>query len=142
MSTSWICVDANLLVVRLVKPEDEDVQQLWDEWRSTQQRLVAPTVFLFEVTNALYQYLKNGVFRQETVETLLQAALATDIEFHHDAMLHERALTLAHRYTLRAAYDAHYLALAERLGAIFWTGDQRLANSVRPHLPWVHLVGE
>jgi hypothetical protein len=42
--------------------------------------------------------------------------------------------------SLPAAYDAHYLALAERVGAEFWTTDRRLANKVREALPWVHLL--
>lgn len=36
------------------------------------------------------------------------------------------ALDLAERLSLSATYDAHYLALAEWLGAEFWTADQRL----------------
>ncbi len=38
-------------------------------------------------------------------------------------------------------YDAHYLALAARLGAEFWTADQRLVNTVQSALPWVRFVG-
>jgi len=37
---------------------------------------------------------------------------------------------MAERFMLPAAYDAHYLALDERLGATFVTTDQRLANAV------------
>ena len=59
---------------------------------------------------------------------------------HSDGELHERAIHLAERYSLNAAYDAHYLALADRLGAEFWTADRRLANSVRHELEWVRLV--
>jgi len=54
--------------------------------------------------------------------------------------LHRRALQLAEALSLPAAYDAHYLALAERVGAEFWTTDRRLANKVREALPWVHLL--
>jgi len=54
--------------------------------------------------------------------------------------MHRRALQLAQELNLSAAYDAHYLALAEQFGAEFWTADQRLANNVSSRLPWVHLV--
>jgi predicted nucleic acid-binding protein len=72
----------------------------------------------------------------------LEAALALPNRYRDDVDLHEQAMTYAARYALPAAYDAHYLALTERLGAEFWTTDRRLANAVRPALNWVHLVGE
>jgi predicted nucleic acid-binding protein len=73
---------------------------------------------------------------------MLQAALAMPLQLHGDPALHLSALAMAERFALPAAYDAHYLALAERLGAEFWTGDGRLARTVRPALSWVHLAGE
>jgi len=54
--------------------------------------------------------------------------------------LHWRAVELAARFSLAAAYDAHYLALAEHLGGEFWTADGRLARMVQASLPWVHLM--
>jgi predicted nucleic acid-binding protein len=47
---------------------------------------------------------------------------------------------MAERFSLPAAYDAHYLALAEWLGGQFWTADGRLARRIQASLPWVHLV--
>jgi predicted nucleic acid-binding protein len=47
---------------------------------------------------------------------------------------------LADQFSLPAAYDAHYLALAELLEGEFWTADGQLARRVQPSLPWVHLV--
>ncbi|MBN1140086.1 MAG: type II toxin-antitoxin system VapC family toxin [Anaerolineae bacterium] len=44
------------------------------------------------------------------------------------------------RFALLTAYDAHYLAVAEHLGAAFWTADRALAHAVQPELNWVHLV--
>ena len=62
------------------------------------------------------------------------------VRLHDEAPLHERALALADRFALPAAYDAHYLALAEHLEAEFWTTDRRLTVKVQSSLPWVHLV--
>ncbi len=62
------------------------------------------------------------------------------LRFSGDAELHRQALKIAQRYNLPATYDAHYLALAERLGIEFWTADRRLFNAVRSSLSWVNLV--
>jgi predicted nucleic acid-binding protein len=62
------------------------------------------------------------------------------IELHDETGLHQRAVEIAARFNLPAAYDAHYLALAERLGAGFYTGDARLARAVGGELPWVRLI--
>ena len=62
------------------------------------------------------------------------------LRFFGDAELHRQALKIAQRYNLPATYDAHYLALAERLGIEFWTADRRLFNAVQSSLSWVNLV--
>ena len=49
----------------------------------------------------------------------------------HQALL-DRVLTLRPNYT---AYDATYVALAERLGAVLLTTDAALARAARKHVP-------
>jgi predicted nucleic acid-binding protein len=71
----------------------------------------------------------------------LRAALAFPIGLHAADDLHLRAVELAALHNLPAAYDAHYLALAERLGIECWTADEKLCNSVRHQLLWVRLAG-
>ena len=51
-------------------------------------------------------------------------------------------MELAHRFGLHAAYDAHYLALAEHEKCEYWTADSRLCNAVKAKLPWVHQLSE
>jgi hypothetical protein len=50
---------------------------------------------------------------------------------------------MSNRLGQSKAYDAFYLALAERLKAEFWTADQRLANGARQlGANWAHWIGE
>lgn len=141
-SSSAVCVDANLLVRLVVDPTEQAVGQLWARWRAEQRQFVAPTFLYYEVTNALYRYQRAGTFSASAVRLMLQAALTVPFQLHGDPALHVSALALAERFSLPATYDAHYLALAERLGVELWTGDRRLASAVRPVLSWVHLLGE
>ena len=140
MRGSWLCVDANLVIRLIADPSDKAVLQLWEQWDAEGRQLAAPALLYYEVTNALYRYQRMGVMSTSSVRAALQAALSLPLHLHQDAGLHRRALDLAERFDLPAAYDAHYLALAERLGAEFWTADRRLVEAVRAELPWVHLV--
>lgn len=45
--------------------------------------------------------------------------------------VHERAITLAAELGQQAAYDAHYLALAEALNCRFWTADRPFFTAAR-----------
>lgn len=141
MPNSLICVDANLVVRRFVAPANTTVQRLWDRWDEEGQPLAAPTLLRYEITNAFYQLARHGGLTPAVARQGLEAALALPITLHADEDLHREAFTLAVRLTLPATHDAHYLALAERLGVELWTADQRLANTVRHQLAWVHLVG-
>jgi predicted nucleic acid-binding protein len=140
MLSSWICVDASLVVRLVSDPNAGTLRQLWDQWIQQGQKVAAPSLLRYELTNALYRYQRHGMLNSVAVRRSLRAALALPIDLRSDASLHERAMDLAGRFQLPAAYDAHYLALAEQLGAALWTTDQRLVNSVQPALGWVHLA--
>ena len=82
---------------------------------------MAPTLLYYEVSNALHQYAVQGLASPSEAEALLDVALRLDPVLHDDPELHKHALRLAQRFSLPATYDAHYLALADRLGAELWT---------------------
>jgi predicted nucleic acid-binding protein len=140
MTNSWLCVDASLVVRLVAGPAEESHQARWEQWDAEGRRLAAPTLLLYEVANALYRYQKLGYISASAVELAFKAALALPLELHGGPDLHWRALELAKRFSLPAAYDAHYLALAELLEGEFWTADGELARAVQAALPWVHLV--
>ncbi len=56
--------------------------------------------------------------------------------------LHKRAWELAKQFNRPQTYDSHYLALAEIIGLEFWTGDERLYNTVKHRLSWVKWLGD
>jgi predicted nucleic acid-binding protein len=139
---STACLDANI-VVKFIISSDETIGHLWENWRADGTRLVAPTLLHYEVVNSLHQYQKHGFLSNEALHRALDSALELPITLIGDAALHRRAGELAAAYRLPAAYDAHYLALAERLGIEFWTTDARLVNALQPFgLAWVRLAAE
>ena len=140
MASSWICVDANLVVRLVADPRDTVVRQQWQQWEEDGQQLAAPALIHYETTNALYQYQRRGFLSAETVRLAQEAALALPLTLYGDADLHRAAVRLAQRLALPATYDAHYLAVAERLEAELWTADRRLFQATQDALPWVQLM--
>ena len=140
MNSTWICVDANLVLRLVADPADKLIQRLWEQWDAQQRRLAAPTLLYYEVANALYRYQHLGYLSSSSVQLSFRATLALPLELYGEPDVHWRALDLAGKFGLPAAYDAHYLAVAEMLEGEFWTADTRLARTVQSSLPWVHLV--
>ena len=141
MTQKVICVDANF-VVFLVQAASETSPfiVLWDEWQERSHQIIAPTLFGYEVTNVFHRMSVAGQILPQEAEQLLEEALNLGITLYGDRNLHSSASALAKSLNLRAAYDAHYLALSERFNAEFYTSDKRLFNSVKDTISWIHLV--
>ena len=73
---------------------------------------------------------------------MLDYLMSLEIELYETEHLHHRALELASQLNQGAAYDSHYLALAETLACDLWTADQRLQRTASPLPPAVHWLGE
>ena len=93
----------------------------------------------YEVVNGLRRFTVAREITPDRAGQALNALWELGIEFFGDDALHQQALAVAHELGLRSAYDAHYIALAQRLGAPLWTRDHRLADAARSCLPAVHL---
>jgi predicted nucleic acid-binding protein len=146
MSNSPLCVDANLVIRLVADPADEAVRGLWEQWDAAHRQIAAPTLLYYAgmsfipVSNALYRYQRAGMMNSSAVRLALEAAFALPVRLYGEEQLHRRALALAERFSLPAAYDAHYLALADWLGGEFWTADRKLVRAVGGELPWVRVV--
>ncbi|HET8522412.1 MAG TPA: type II toxin-antitoxin system VapC family toxin [Thermomicrobiales bacterium] len=140
LNSSTVCVDANLIVRLITGLPDDPVRRIWREWDSTNSTRVAPFLFRYEVTNAIYRIGRTRRLNLFAIQDLLELALALPISLDDAPALHGAAVAMAVAHAQPATYDAHYLALADKLGIDFYTGDRRLWNAVHHQLPWVHLV--
>lgn len=135
------CIDASFIIRLIISPSLDSLYRIyWQQWKDSNLEIVAPTLLMYEVSNALYRYQKTGEMTQNETEELLNQAFGLEIKFYGDSRLHQEAFELANCYHLSATYDAHYLALAQRLQVELWTADKRLFNSVSPYISWVKLI--
>ena len=143
MNSCQTCVvDANIAVWTVV-PDPYG----WGKERMRrimQGEVIVPGLWVYEVTSVLYRYAHaqagGEAWLQQTLPPLL--ALADEI-VHPDSELALAAAAWAEQLGRAKAYDAFYLALADRLGCDFWTGDKRLYNRTRQvGADFVKLLGQ
>ncbi|AFY47646.1 putative nucleic acid-binding protein, contains PIN domain [Nostoc sp. PCC 7524] len=141
MSRQIICVDSNF-VVKLIKNSSQNSTHLtlWDNWEQNQTQIIAPTLLCYEVTNVFHRMQLAKQLLKTEAEECINLAFNLSIQFYSDRQLHQQAWEFTQQFNLPATYDAHYLALAQRFQADFYTGDKRLFNSVSSVLSWIHLV--
>lgn len=139
-----ICVDASLAVKWVLEEEDSD--RAWALYRvalRTREIIVAPPLLPIEVTNIVRQRMRrpDGPTQTEALD-LLDNFLTFQVDIDNPVGLHRQALILADTHGLPAAYDGHYLALAQHLSCDFWTADQRLLNRLGTALPFVKSLAD
>ncbi len=138
---TWICLDASLVLrLRSGGPHQEEVDEQWQQWISEQITFIAPPLFGFEVTSVVWQHVYHKRVTLKQGRRIFRDIFEQGIRLEYPTDLHEQAWAVAHRFNLHAAYDAHYVALAERYRCEFWTIDRRLYNVLRSTWPWVHTI--
>ena len=138
-----VVVDASLVFKWLVKEElTDEATSLKRSWAEQGVTLTAPYFMPAEVTNALHRRVVRGQLTVQAGTNLLDSLLNMKIHLYETSRLHHRALELASQLNQGAAYDSHYIALAETLACDLWTADQRLQRTASPLAPTVHWLGE
>jgi predicted nucleic acid-binding protein len=132
-------VDASVILAAFFRDEDQaQAQALIREHVIGHVELVAPTLLLYEVTNAVVQAGRRGRISDEQARQVLTSFEGLGIALR--SVTWQQMLPLALRFD-RTAYDAAYLALAEMTERPLITGDRRLHNAVHQHLDWVQWIG-
>lgn len=133
-------LDASVLISAFFPDEAQpQAQSVLRAHAAGHERLKAPALIAYEVTNAVWQAERRGRISGSQADGILQAASGLDIELLPYQW--GESLPLARRFN-RSAYDAAYLALAEARGETMITADERLYNAVRSKLKWVLWLGD
>ena len=139
----FVVVDASLAFKWLVEEVDsEKAESLVEVWNDRGIQTIAPYFMSAEVTNILHQRVRRGEMRLEEGLRLIEKLLSSGIELRHSLDIHRRALELASELGQGAAYDAHYLALAEILDCEMWTADERFYRVASPASARLRLLTE
>jgi predicted nucleic acid-binding protein len=142
--SSLIVIDASVTIWTLLPamaPVDTFSRLI--AWRQADAELHAPSLWLAECASAIRRYVHTGMITPDEGHTAIDDLIALDVDVAPMTDLHCRAAyTWAERLGHSRAYDGFYLALADGLGAPFYTGDKRLANGAQQlGLSWVQWIG-
>lgn len=142
-SASLACADAGV-ALKLVLPESDShlARDLWQEWWATGTAVIAPALWGYEVTSVIRNYAHRRRLSLELEEEVLDTVHALPVRLLHPRGLHRRAWDLARRFELPAAYDMHYVALAEMADCAFWTADERLVRRLGSEMERVRWIGD
>jgi predicted nucleic acid-binding protein len=128
-------VDASVILRAFFADEAQaQAQAAVGEHVAGRQRLRAPALLPYEVSNAIWQAERRGRITSSQADEILRVIAGLEIEIVAQAW--GGMLPLARRFD-RSAYDAAYLALAQESGEALLTGDLRLYNAVHADLDWV-----
>ena len=121
-----LVVDASVAVKWLV---EEDYSEAADNMLDGRHELHAPRLMASEVGNALWQKVRRGEIERGLAGVLISAVSDMGVRWADDETICADATRLAVALD-RPVYDCVYLALANRIGAILVTTDERFANAL------------
>jgi predicted nucleic acid-binding protein len=145
-SSQALVIDANLAVwavLPILQGKDGDAASHIARWSSQDIALAAPTWWTAECTSAIRTAVHYGVISPNEARQAIDDVYTLHVELVLiDSDLCKAALDWAQRLKQVRAYDAIYVALAERLDIEFWTADRWLANAgAQLKLGWIRWIG-
>ncbi len=124
-----VVVDANIaLGLSLPLPYTHVATTQFELWSDLRVALYAPLLWEYEIASTLRKAVAVNLIAPADADDALDRLMRLPLSrVSPDLGLHRSAIRWAGRLGLTVAYDAQYLALAERLGAELWTADRGLA---------------
>jgi len=143
VSGKSVVIDASAALKWRLRDEEatEGADLLLDDFLAGKLDLLTPTLFDYEITNALKTAVVVNRLTEDDALSAMRDFQEYAIERRDFWPIQEAAFRMAYQCQ-RSVYDSAYLALAQSEGLWFFTGDRRLFNAVSKLLPWVIWIGD
>jgi predicted nucleic acid-binding protein len=131
-------IDASVMLSAFFPDEAQaNAQAIIRDHTGGRIKLKAPTLLIYEICNAVWQAERRNRIQREQADQIIQ--VVHDLEIDLIPLNWGEMMPFARQYD-RSAYDAAYLALAQRENEPFVTGDERLFRAVQGQLNWVFWI--
>lgn len=112
-----VVIDSNIAVALAIPvPYSKQARQQMAVWQHNQTELFAPMLWSYEVISVLRKFVVNNVISAKEADQAIKLIFALQIEqLPSDIVPYEKVLVWAGRLGQSQAYDAFYIALAEKL---------------------------
>ena len=139
---SAVVLDSGILIAS-VFPETltHQAQHLIKQLQADGIQFHAPALLRYEVVAVSRKAVYQGRVTAEEGLRARNRLLSVPVTLHLDDDLLKRGYELATEYNRPTAYDAQYLALAERLKCDFWTTDERMLNAIKDRFATIRWLG-
>jgi len=131
-------LDASVAAKCVLPSQDEplvlEAARLLSAYESREVSFIVPDIFWAELGNVLWNAVRRKRTTRAAAESALGLMLARGFPTLPTAPLLPTALAMAIAHDC-AVYDCLYVTLASTTGIDLITADERLANSLSPHLP-------
>jgi predicted nucleic acid-binding protein len=143
MNSTSVCIDANIAVAWFFDEEySNNAAALWRQWRGRGIQMLIPALFNAEVTSAIRRRVYLKQILPEEGEEAFSIYLDIPVRVIDGQHVYRRAWELAKEHNQPCTCDMQYLAVAELEDCELWTGDRRLADSLRGRTKRVKWVGD
>lgn len=142
MPTSYAVLDSGILLATVqTEAYTQRAKALLKQLGEQDIQFAAPTLLRYELVAVTRKWVYRQLATPQEAQTALDTLLSYPVELVFDEVLLKRGYELATEHNRPTAYDAQYLAVAERLSCEFWTADERLFNAVKDRFPGIRWLG-
>ncbi len=127
-----LVIDASISYRMIVQKNDQGkLHSAITDWIAGSGPLIAPSLWLYEMTNVVIKEEHFGNLTHEEVNIVFDQVHRFPVHLAHP---HQDLSDVARRWSQRLrranVYDSYYLALAESFSCRLYTMDKRLINAV------------
>lgn len=143
-SFSTVCVDVNIVVdgLQLADRQGSLLSDFWHSFYANRTTFLQPKLFDAELTSVFQKLVFDKEMTARDAKQTLEIAFRLPLSYLDDRSLHFEALEIASAMGVRAAYDAHYIAVARQSSIPLVTSDRRLANAAGQFVEVFHIPRE
>lgn len=139
---SLVVSDSGILIASVLRePLTNHAQELLKHWRENTVQISAPYLLQYEIVAAIRKNAYRRLITDIEANDMRDRLLEIPVRLFFDTNLLRRAYELSEQLHRPTAYDAQYLAVAERLECDFWTADEKLYNASAGQFAWVKWLG-